>query len=575
MVNEAKKTITVKLGRYFKMIYKKGSIQFLSFILLLISCQIALAAEIKTRVDRNPVNINESFQITFTATQSPDGEPDFSPLNKDFKILNTSRKNHSSWINGKSSKTMQWVLNVVAKQPGNLSIPPISFGNDVSQLVTLLVNKNTAQNKKDQDLFLEVDVSNKTPYVQAQIIYTLRFYRKVQITQAALSGLELTDAIIEQLGEEKSYTTELNGITYDVSEIKYAIFPQKSGLNTIKPFVLSADVVTNTRPRFNGFFNRPRTKNIQISSREITLEVQPASKDFTNKYWLPSEQVYLEEKWSGDIKQMKTGEPLTRTLTILAKGTNKTQLPELHTEPQASTLKTYPDQPSLNEKIEIDGFIAFREEKIAYIPSKAGSYTLPAIEIPWFNTKTQKMEIAKIPETTITAIASAQPTSNEPQTPSTSQLNTAKPEPIVHTVESSFWKWFSFFLASGWLITLFFFFKKQNPEEESQPVNPKEIKLKETIKAIKQACKENNQTEAKNALLAWGQIKYKETSLSSIASHCEARLRDEIHVLNQNLYTNKTEHWDSKKLLKAFAEHNAREKVAIKTDDALEPLYKI
>jgi len=43
-------------------------------------------------------------------------------------------------------------------------------------------------------------------------------------------------------------------------------------------------------------------------------------------------------------------------------------------------LKAYPDQPVLKEQKKVDGMLAFREEKIALIPSKAGSYTLPAIE---------------------------------------------------------------------------------------------------------------------------------------------------------------------------------------------------
>jgi hypothetical protein len=43
---------------------------------------------VSVSIDRNPVNLQESFQLTFTASDDPDGEPDFSPLDKDFEILN-------------------------------------------------------------------------------------------------------------------------------------------------------------------------------------------------------------------------------------------------------------------------------------------------------------------------------------------------------------------------------------------------------------------------------------------------------------------------------------------------------
>ena len=39
--------------------------------------QSTLAADIKVSVDRNPVSLDESFKIIFTATQSPDNDPDF------------------------------------------------------------------------------------------------------------------------------------------------------------------------------------------------------------------------------------------------------------------------------------------------------------------------------------------------------------------------------------------------------------------------------------------------------------------------------------------------------------------
>ena len=53
------------------------------------------AADIRVSVDRNPVSVDESFQITFTASQSPDDDPDFSPLEQDFNIINQSNRSSS------------------------------------------------------------------------------------------------------------------------------------------------------------------------------------------------------------------------------------------------------------------------------------------------------------------------------------------------------------------------------------------------------------------------------------------------------------------------------------------------
>ncbi len=576
MVNEAVNPQMIKPGN-FKMMYKKGKYPFLSLVLFLFLSQTAWATEIKTTVDRNPVSITESFQITFTATESPDDDPDFSPLESDFEILNQNHRNNLSWINGKSTRSIQWILNVMPRQAGKLIIPSVSFGDDVSQPVEIVVTKNLSpsSNNTNDDLFLEVEATPERPFVQSQILYTLRLYRRVQLAQASLNEPELTDAVIEKLGEDKNYNTDINGVAYVVTERKYAIFPQKSGMATIEPLVLTAEVVSSSRPRFNGFFNRQVTKTKRVTSRAITLNVQAAPIDFKGKHWIPAEQVYIEEKWSGDTENMKVGEPLTRTLTILAKGTTVAQLPELHNEIKTAQLKTYPDQPILKEKKEADGLIALREEKIAYIPSKSGSYTLPAIEIPWFNTQTQTMEIARIAEKRISTIASAPSQKSDAVIESPVQINTVDAEPVIHTVENKLWMWLSIVLALGWLVTVFFFINKSRSKSKEKPVSIREIKLKETVKALKHACAENNNIATKDALLAWGKIKFNSNSLSAIASNSEARLRDEIDLLNQSLYGNQKGQWQGKKLFQFFVENSAREKVAKKIDDSLEPLYKV
>jgi len=560
------------------MIYIKAKFTFISLVLLFLSFQTVLAVEIITTIDRNPVNINDSFQITFTATESPDKDPDFSPLEEDFEMLNISQSDQSTAINWKATRSIQWVLKVKAKRTGTLNIPTIFFGEDTSQPVSLIVNNNTKPNNIDnnnnEDIFLEVEATPKTPYVQAQVIYTLRLFRKVNLAQARLTEPEMADAVVEKLGEDKTYNTRRNGVAYTVTERKYAIFPQKSGVATIKPLQLTAEVISSSRTRFNGFFTRQATETKRVMSKEITLNVQAVADDFSGKHWIPAEHLYIEEKWSGDTALMNLGEPLTRTLTLLSKATTVAQLPELHSGIEIAQLKTYPDQPLLKEKKSADGLIALREEKIAYIPSKSGTFTIPAIEIPWFNTKTGKMEMARIAEKTITATASSEPTSPAIGVPIQTDVATSK---IIQQIEpeNKFWMWLSLILASGWLITTVFLLRKLIPKKQEIVIDKKEIKLKETVKALKQACAENNQLAAKDALLSWGKIKFNNSSLMETASQCEARLRDQIQLLNQSLYANNAEPWQGKKLFQYFVENSAREKIAKKTNDGLEPLYRL
>ncbi|MGZ5044108.1 MAG: BatD family protein [Methylobacter sp.] len=561
-----------------------NTIKKLVFLLLLSSFVPGnvFAAQISVSFDRNPVSLDESFQIIFTANDTPDNDPDFSPLEQDFEILGQSQSSNSSWINGRSSRTIQWTLNVMAKHPGNLVVPAVKFGDDESQPASILVTQATASKtiNTDDDLFLEVEANPQSPYVQSQVLYTVRLYRRVDIAQAALNEPELSDAVVEKLGDDSNYNTQIDGVNYLVTERKYAIFPQKSGALTIKPLMLTAEVMASNRPNFNGFFNSQMTKTRKISSKSVTLNVKPAPAAFTGQHWLSAEQLVLKEEWSGDNQQMKVGEPLTRTLTLLAKGTTVGQLPELNTGKIDDQLKTYPDQPVLREQKKPEGLIAFREEKIAIIPSKAGFYKLPAIEIPWFNSQSQKMEIAKIPETTITALEATGtlPDMGAPVAPMPVQppQKAEQSTPIItQPQQQNTWFWVALFLGAGWLATLAYLLIKRPVKKPAAEKSAMEIRLEDSVKSLKKACADNNATAAKDALLAWGRQKYGVASLGAVAELSEARLRDEILHLNQILYGKTAGQWQGKKLFQAFVENKAREKIAVIDDGKLEPLYRL
>ncbi len=542
----------------------------------------AFAVEIELTVDRIPVDINESFQLTFSSTEEPDDDPDFSPLEKDFEILDQGTSNNVSMINGDFSRSITWKLTLMAKHIGTLPIPSISFGKDRSQPSSIVVNKSSRSQSSDlggEDLILKVEASPQDPFVQSQVIYTLRLYRKVNISQASLTEPEITDAVVENLGEDQNYNTKINGENYVVTERKYAIFPQKSGKITINPLTLTAQVITGSgRSRFNGFFSSQSTRTQRVNSKRVTLNVRPAPDTFKGRHWLPAKQVFLEETWSGDVHQAKVGEPLTRTLKLLAKGVTVSQLPELFPQSQAvqtksdGELKSYPDQPVLKEQKKKDNVIALREEKVALIPSKAGTYQLPAIEIPWWNTQTQQMETAAIPAQTITAIAAA-PASR----PSSDETNTDQPEGQAFTAplqnpKKNIWMWISVFLAFGWFTTLIYFLNKQRtPKEDQKP----EFKVDRNIAALKKACRKNDAARAKNALIQWGREQFGVSSLSRIAGQCDEDLKEQILQLNFYLYDAKTDQWEGGySLLQAFNRAQKPQKHARIEDSVLQPLYK-
>lgn len=579
MVNTFTSTILIVLDKG-----RIGSLSILMILLLILFSASISAAQIDVSVDRSPISITDSFQLTFSTTDSPDDAPNFTPLKQDFDIINQQKSSQLSWVNGSTNKTIQWTLSVMAKRSGDLQIPAISFGKDMSQPISITVIETTPLSaiSDDNELFLEVEASPTNAYVQAQVLYTVRLYQRINLAQATLSDPKLDNAVVEKLGEDHQYNTKVKGVTYLVTERKYAIFPQQSGAMTIAPLVLTADVITDDpRSRFNSFFSNQNTLTKRILSNAINLNIQASPATFNADYWLPAQQLALKETWSNDALQVKVGEPITRTLTIIAKGATSSQLPDLSMQQVNPELKIYPDQAVIDDQKLGDGIIAMREQKIAFIPSTAGNFTLPAIDIPWFNTQTQEMEQAQLPAVTLVAIASEPantPVNNMPTAPA---IQSPQQAPEIASTPSSIapsnmWMWATLGFGCAWLLTLLFIFwsrlYKPRTKIKSTGQNTP-IKLKESIKELKTACADNNPQAAHQALIKWVTASYNITNLVELNTDGDDDFQAELTKLNHALYAKDKLTWDGSGLLQAVMAKQTKQSSSKNADDPLVPLY--
>ncbi|MGH8476905.1 MAG: BatD family protein [Methylococcales bacterium] len=561
------------------------------FMLVFVLCEVA-RAEITVLADRDSVRINESFTLTFTAHASPDSDPDFSGLEQDFEILNQSQSSNTTIINSDVITSHTWTLTLMAKKTGRLGMAPIPFGQDQSPALTIeVLDAASSVPSDDSEIMLEVSANPVEPYVQAQVIYTIQFLRRVEVTQAGLNEPVLDQAIIQKLGDDRDFTLLRNGFQYVVTERKYAIFPQTSGQLVIAPLELQANVLTS---RGFGFFDQARTRTQRLKSRSLTLEVKPIPAEFKGKYWLPADQISLEEQWSTNPPAIRVGEPLTRTLKLTAIGTTLSLLPDFgklrFQEQEGDAFKQYPDQPLSEEKKSFSGMIASREQKLALIPSTAGTFHTRGIEIVWWNTQSDRLEIAELPGTVLEALpaasnATANPAEPLPKADAGKALSPQAPNLAyseAENPESGGSKWFqvSVFLALGWAGTLLilawrrFSRNYENKAEESLE-EPSERRV---IKNLKTACQSTAPHRAKDALLAWGALRWPASApnLAALARLCDAPLDQAIRDLSAMLYRRESGVWNGAAFWEAFSkcvERKPKQKTKNRGVD-LEPLFK-
>jgi hypothetical protein len=441
-----------------------------------------------------------------------------------------------------------------------------------------------------EDLFLEVEAEPKNPYVQAQVIYTVRVLSRIHLSGANLSEPSADDALVQKLGNDRRYSTHRNGFQYTAIERKYAIFPQKSGTLLLEPLTLEARSAASGRSIFNQFFNHS-ARILRAHSESVRLDVQPIPAVFSGKHWLPAEHVEIEDSWSRNAPQTTAGEPITRTITVRADGATVGLLPELEAQasrPSPSDIKRYPDQPLLNEEPLATGLTSVRQEKIALIPARSGTYRLPPIEIPWWNTKTERMEIARLPARTLSVLPGTQPP--EVATPSVPAIGPepsetpAKPEfsPLGKAQPASgIWFWLTLVFGLGWLGTAAAWWLSRRSRKAPAARLPDDSQSERAaVDALKTACQKHDAVGARQALLNWARQRWPSAhpmGLEDLERRCNGELSLEIKRLNRALYRDPESGWQGQTLWATFRSDpvtlSRRDKPSGTAD--LEPLYKL
>ena len=345
---------------------------------------------------KNKGFIKEGFDADFTIVD----------MNKTIEINNKNIESKCGWspfdgyefkgtpvstiINGQISRSRTWTYALMAKRSGKLVIPPVIIAKERSLPIDILITPQSEAILGEADIFISAELDMDENYVQAQTLLKIKIYRMVQTRQPRLFEPEISgvETLIEIAGDDKNYESVINGKTYDVIERIYALFPQVSGELLIEPIRFEARILKN------GSITGRRTYQSSKSIIKV-LPIPAPPKDYPNAKWLPAREVKINDEWSRDLQNLKTGEPITRQIKVNAVGQLSTQLPPIDYKLDAN-LKIYPDKPKLSDNIRAEGIIASRIDQYAMIGISAGKIELPSVNLPWWDIDEKIWKIASL-----------------------------------------------------------------------------------------------------------------------------------------------------------------------------------
>ena len=178
----------------------------------------------------------------------------------------------------------------------------------------------------------------------------------------------------------------------------YLVTPQAAG-----DYVLPPVEITFTYAAVPG---QASPGKVTLPPTRFTVITQPGAE--TGGTSVTAARVSVEQALDRDAKAMKAGDTLVRTVTVTADGMQAMMIPEPSFEAPEG-VRIYRHDPKLEDQRTPRGeFVAGRRtDTVTYVFEKAESYTLPAVEVRWFDPQSGKSETASAPAVAVSVAETA------------------------------------------------------------------------------------------------------------------------------------------------------------------------
>jgi len=297
----------------------------------------------------------------------------------------------------------------------------------------------------------------------------------------------------------------------------------------------------------------------------------------------------LGDSWADGPPEFRTGEPVTRTITLEAKGLESSHFPEINL-PGTAGVRMYPEKPEHETRTDGEWVYGISKQTVAYVPVATGRITLPEISVDWWDTTMQQQRSAVIPAWEINVLAGeggasdaispaetgdgasdivelpdvADTVTDEPQATAAYQLKTAVAVLILAALIMAglVWRHRAGRIGTG---------------AAAAPVASMKQQLAASTDALEKACRRNDPQAAARALLQWGQASWPDEPPRNLGALVRrlASGKEEIRLLERALYGATSCEWQGELLWKAFGNNGfeviSEEKPVIQ--QGLSPLY--
>ena len=167
---------------------------------------------------------------------------------------------------------------------------------------------------------------------------------------------------------------------------RYAIIPQRAGELRIPAITVNMTIM--------GEDALPKKVSLRTEAISFAAEMPPGTEGMKSIVTVP--KIDVEESYNRDFQGLTVGDAITRTITMSADGTLALALPRI-AFPEQSGAQVYPAKTIFEDKINRGTYRAKRTDAATYVLTRSGEFSLPPVEVSWFDPDTKTLKSEELP----------------------------------------------------------------------------------------------------------------------------------------------------------------------------------
>lgn len=226
-----------------------------------------------------------------------------------------------------------------------------------------------------QGVFSTVTSNKSQVYVGEPVAITVSVYTPTWFTKGVDIGNLTVNGAFTVYFRSVSTSRKIKGQTYAGIQFIYNVFPFEEQ-DIVIP-ALNFEVESPNVGDYKGIRRK-------IQSKEKVIKIKPTPPEIDRDQWFVTGGMTVRENWKGNLKAVKVGDVIERTITRYTRNTVAELIPPILWDSILS-VSEYPIRPEVTTNKTRTDISAIRTDGVKYLFEEEGEIVLADMEFSWWN----------------------------------------------------------------------------------------------------------------------------------------------------------------------------------------------